>query len=153
MHAIVFAIVLAQTLFGGLPIDGVDCQRMEGAAEHIHSNLQLYDRGHAVTIPAMVGIEQNVGCLYWLHTHAANGIIHIEAPVKRPYTLGQFFDIWNQPLDRTNAARLHGHLSIWVNGKSYAGDPRSIVLKDHETIVIQHGPPFATPKRANFSGL
>lgn len=153
MHAIVFTLMLAQSLFGGLPIDGISCERMEGAVEHIHSNLQLFDRGRAVRVPEQIGIEQNVGCLYWLHTHASNGIIHIESPVKRPFTLGQFFDIWGQPLDRTSAASVRGRLAVWVNGKRYAGDPRAIVLKDKETIVIQHGPPFATPKRADFSAL
>jgi len=40
-------------------------------------------------------------CLYWLHTHVADGIIHIETPGERSFTLGEFFDIWNQPLVRT----------------------------------------------------
>ena len=29
----------------------------------------------------------------WLHTHAADGIVHIESPVDRTYTLGNFFDV------------------------------------------------------------
>jgi hypothetical protein len=28
----------------------------------------------------------------WLHTHAADDIIHTESPVNRTYTLGEFFD-------------------------------------------------------------
>ena len=44
-------------------------------------------------------------------------------------------------------------LSIWVNGTKWSGkDPRSIVLSDRETIVIQNGPPFASV-RADWSKL
>lgn len=28
-------------------------------------------------------------CFYWLHTHAADGIIHVESPVHRVFTLGK----------------------------------------------------------------
>jgi len=41
----------------------------------------------------------------WLHTHAADGIIHTESPVERTYTLGDFFDIWGQPLGRHQVGR------------------------------------------------
>ena len=153
MHAIGLAILVAQSLFGGLPVDGIRCERTEGAVQHIHSNLQIFDRGRSLEVPANVGIVQNVGCLYWMHTHAPNGMIHIEAPIKANFTLGQFFDIWGQPLSRNAAAQVHGKLSYWVNGRPYKGDPRAIALKDMETIVIQSGPPFAKPKKADFSTL
>lgn len=153
MQVLAVGILVAQSLFGGLPINGVRCERMEGSIEHIHASVQIFDRGRAVQVPAEIGFVQNAGCLYWVHTHAGNGIVHIESPVKRVFTLGQFFDIWQQPLDKNDAASVHGRLTVWVNGKPYAGDPRAIVLKDRETIVLQHGPPFAKPKVADFSQL
>jgi len=151
-------IVVAQSLFGGLPVDGIRCEQMEGAVLHIHSNLQLYDRGHALTVPANTGISPSSQCLYWLHTHTADGFIHIESPVKQTFTLGQFFDIWGQDLDWKHAGPLSassGHkLSIWVDGKPWDGkDPRSIALRDKETIVIQNGPPFARPVVPDWSKL
>jgi hypothetical protein len=154
----VVAIMLAQSLLGGLPIDGIQCDRMEGSVEHIHSMLQIYDRGHAVSVPQGVGMPQGAECLYWIHTHSGDGYVHIEAPVKRPFTLGQFFDIWGPSLSWTQAADVkapHGkRLSIWVNGKPWSGnDPRAIVLRDQETIVIQNGPPFAKPVPADWSKL
>jgi hypothetical protein len=150
--------LLAQSYFGGLPIDGVSCDRMEGSVEHIHAMLQLYDRGRAVTVPQGVGMPAGGTCLYWIHTHDDKGYIHIEAPVKRPFTLGQFFDIWGPDLSWTQAGDVsapHGkRLSIWVNGEAWNGkDPRSIVLRDHETIVIQNGPPFAKPAKPDWSNL
>ena len=37
-------------------------------------------------------------CFYWLHTHTPDGVIRIESPEPMPFTLDQFFDIWQQPL-------------------------------------------------------
>ena len=152
------AALVAQSFFGGLPIDGIHCDRSEGAVEHIHSRLELFDHGRAVGIPANIGIPEGGICLYWVHTHTADGYIHIESPIKRPFTLGQFFDIWGPNLSWTQADGLsapHGkRLAIWVNGKAWHGrDPRSIVLADQELIVIQNGPPFAKPSPPDWTKL
>jgi hypothetical protein len=150
--------MLAQSFFGGLPIDAIRCDRMEGTVEHIHANLQLFDRAKPVTVPASIGIPQGAGCLYWIHTHSDDGFIHIESPVREPFTLGQFFDIWGPDLSWTQAASLQApqgkRLSVWVNGEPWRGkDPRAIVLRDHETIVVQNGPPFAKPATPDWSKL
>ena len=151
-------LLIAQSFFGTLPIDGIRCDREEGAVEHIHINLQLFDRGRAVTVPANVGIPEGGACLYWLHTHDATGFIHIESPVRRAFDLGEFFDVWGPDLTWSKAATLtapHGQrLAIWVDGKRWHGaDPRAIIFHDHQTIVIQSAPPFAPPARADWSKL
>jgi hypothetical protein len=46
--------------------------------------------------------------LYWLHTHAADGIIHIESPIRRIYTLGDFFDVWGEQLGPNQVGTLRG---------------------------------------------
>lgn len=147
---------LAQSYFGGLPIDGVHCDLQEGSVEHIHVNLQLFNRGKRVPIPANIGIPAGGTCLYWLHTHAGDGMLHIEAPIRRPFTLGEFFDIWGQPLSWTHVASIIAprgrRVSIWVDGKPWHGrDPRAIPLRDMEQIVVQFGPPFAKPSRPDWS--
>ena len=53
-----------------------------------------YSNGESETIPGDVGRTSN--CLFWLHTHAALGVIHVEAPVARTFTLAQFFAVWQQ---------------------------------------------------------
>jgi hypothetical protein len=150
-------LLVAQSFFGGAPIDGISCDSMEGAVEHIHSHIALVDRGRTVDVPAGIGIPNSYGCLYWVHTHTPDGFIHIEAPVKRAFTLGQFFDIWGMNLSTTQAAGVRasrGHrLAIWVNGTRYAGDPNKIGLKNHETSVIQNGPPFVRPAKVNWGSL
>lgn len=150
--------LVAQSFFGTLPIDGIRCDRTEGAVEHIHVDLQLFNRGRAVTVPANVGIPAGSACLYWVHTHSNDGIVHIESPVKRTFTLGNFFDIWGPDLSWTRAASLSAsqgsRLSIWVDGVPWQGkDPHAIPLRDHETIVIQNGSPFAKPAPVDWSKL
>ena len=49
----------------------------------------------------MDGFVEGGRCLYWLHTHDSTGVVHIESPVQRGYTLGQFFDVWGRPLSAT----------------------------------------------------
>ncbi|MDQ2872920.1 MAG: hypothetical protein M3R35_07325 [Candidatus Eremiobacteraeota bacterium] len=148
-------VLLAQSMFGGAPIDGIRCDASEGVVTHVHAHLQLFNRGHRVEVPANVGIPMSGSCLYWLHTHAPDGIIHVESPVKRAFTLGQFFDIWGPELRWTGAgqttARPGKRLSITVNGRIWHGrDPRAIPLFDREEIVIQAGPPYGKPKVGAF---
>jgi hypothetical protein len=152
-----YAPARAQSMMGGLPIDGIRCDTMEGAVEHIHTHLQIFNRGRKVVVPAQVGIMPIAGCLYWLHTHDTSGTIHIESPVVRTFTLGQFFDIWDQRLSRSQAASARAprgrSLRITIDGRAWSGDPRAIPLRDHEEIVIQSGPPFGTPHGADWSKL
>jgi len=156
MNFIFLTVLLAQSFFGGLPVDGIQCNQNEGSVEHIHSHLQLSNDGHNVEVPAGIGISQVSQCLYWLHTHTPDGFIHIESPVSRSFTLGQFFDIWGENLSWTQAASVKAsagkRLSIWVNGKPWHGaDPRSIVLRDMQAIVIQSGPPYAKAEHVDWS--
>ena len=144
-------------IMGGAPIDGIRCETMEGAVLHIHQHLQLFDRGRPVEVPAGIGIPAGANCLYWLHTHTSDGIIHVESPTRRTYTLGQFFDVWGQDLSRVQADGVRAargqSLRVTINGRLYRGDPRSIALRDHEEIVIQNGPPYARPSSYNWSRM
>lgn len=127
---------------------------MEGTAYHIHAHLTVLNHGRAVAIPEDVGRPLFENCFYWLHTHTPDGIIHVESPVVRSFTLGDFFAIWGEPLTRTQAAEAklrHGEkMTVWVNGRLYKGDPKSIVLAQHTDIVIDVGPPARKP--APFAG-
>jgi hypothetical protein len=91
------------------------------------------------------------GCLYWIHTHDASGIIHIEAPAVTPptggdhYTLGMFFDIWGEPLTRDNVAGLKGPVTAFVNGAKYDGELKDIPLLSHQQVVLEVGTPVVPP--------
>jgi hypothetical protein len=151
----------------GGKVDGISCQTNEQTIFHIHAHLTVFVNGVARQIPAGIGIPgakaqstpqgQFIGggdCFYWLHTHAADGIIHIESPIHRIYTLGDFFDEWGQPLEPTQAGPVHGHVTVIYNGKAYHGNPRDVPLNAHAQIQLEVGTPLVTPTSITWpSGL
>src|SRR5437867_1313611 len=79
-----------------LQVIGLPYGPQEQLAYHIHMHLEVFIDGTAEPVPAGIGIN-NVGptsqqFITVLHTHDTSGIIHVESPVQRSYTLGQFFD-------------------------------------------------------------
>ncbi|MES1247057.1 MAG: hypothetical protein ABUS54_05215 [Actinomycetota bacterium] len=123
---------------------GLHALPSEGAAEHIHAHLDVYVDGQRVTVPALVGIDVPDQFITELHTHDTTGIIHIESPDVRPFTLGQFFGEWNEPLSAKRLGSVSGAVHWWVNGKARTGDPAKLVLKAHAEIALAVG---ALPKR------
>jgi len=139
----------ATTSNGAPVIDNIKCEP-EHLETHYHAHLTLLRNGKQVKVPAFIGIDFKHQCLYWLHTHDATGIMHIESPDTRTYTLGQWFDVWGKPLSKTQADGLKGKLKFFLDKKEYTGDPRKIVLTPHELITIEQGkvvepPPFTFP--------
>src|SRR4051812_43453386 len=134
----------------GQTIDGISCDAQEGQRIHIHQRLLIVDHGKEVPIPATVGQPANVRCIYWLHTHTPDGIIHVEAPKDRSFTLADCFKVWGQPLSRTAAATARAGKGqsrrVWWDGRACWCDPAKTALKSHEDIVIEAGPPFPKPK-------
>ena len=139
----------------GQTIGGIEGSSREMLQVHVHAHLSLFYKGQQIAVPYGIGIVQPfqvkngfVGTgagIYWLHTHDATGIIHVESPDSRTYTLGQFFDIWGQPLDAQNVAGLQGSVRAFVDGKAYIGSLRGIVLAAHRQITLEVGTPFVTP--------
>jgi len=139
----------------GQPVDGIEGSPREMLKVHVHAHLALFHKGEQIAIPYGIGIvrpfQVNNGFvgmgqgIYWLHTHDATGIIHVESPDDRRYTLGNFFDIWGQPLTLHEVAGLKGVVRAFVDGKRYSGDPRAIVLGPHTQITLEVGSPFVTP--------
>jgi hypothetical protein len=137
----------------GLPIDGIPCQTNEQILFHIHAHLAVFVNGHARIIPEGIGIvpprqivQTSEGpfvvggrCFYWLHSHGRDGVIHIESPVTRTYTMGNYFNIWGQPLSATQIGPVKGAVITWVDGARYPGDPRSIPLTAHAVIQFDVG--------------
>ena len=135
----------------GEPVGGIACDPMEGMRTHIHQHLTLLDHGKSIVIPPNVGQIPARRCLYWVHSHTSDGIIHIESPQARSFTLADFFAIWGQPLSPTQVASMHAakgtSFKVWVNDKPFTGDLRKIELAAHTVIVIEAGPPFPKPPK------
>jgi hypothetical protein len=161
------ALASTATVASGKTVDGISCNSSEQLVYHIHAHLTVFVNGAARQVPAAIGIPgaqaENTptgpfiasgSCFYWLHTHAADGIIHIESPVHRTYTLGDFFDIWGQPLSADQVGPAHGPVTALYNGRVYLGNPRDIPLEKHAQIQLEVGKPLISPASITFpSGL
>jgi hypothetical protein len=115
---------------------------VEGTAVHIHQHLDLFVDGHQVPVPALVGIDPSVGFAP-LHTHDSSGVVHLESPTVRTYTLGDFFAVWGV---RFTPSCLGGdcsggdrRLRVYVDGAPVRGDPTALVLQPHQEIVVAYG--------------
>ncbi len=133
----------------GQPVDGIKCEAMEGAVLHIHQHVAIFDHGKPVGIPDDLGRPLVGQCLYWIHTHTPDGIIHVESPNFKMFTLGNVFDIWGEPLSRAGVAgakpKKGERVAVWVDGRPYTGDPRKIELTQHLDVTLEVGPPYAKP--------
>lgn len=147
----------------GRPVDGIRCDDSEHVAYHVHTHLAVYVNGSLRPVPAGIGIVSPVAqqtadgpfdsatsCYYWLHVHAQDGVIHVESPTARTYTLGQFFAIWRQPLNAHQVGPVRGRLTVFVNGRRYSGDPADITLRSREGIQIDVGTPVVPPARVDW---
>jgi len=148
----------------GQPVDGISCDTSEQVVYHIHAHLAVYTNGKLRIVPEGIGIvpptqvvQTSAGpfvvagtCFYWLHSHTADGIIHIESPTQRVYTLGNYFDIWNQPLSATQVGPAHGQVTAFVDGQPFTGDPRSIPLNAHTVIQLDVGSASPAPQPFTF---
>ncbi|MFZ0040346.1 MAG: hypothetical protein WAK93_03500 [Solirubrobacteraceae bacterium] len=146
------------------PVDGIKCAPIEQLVYHIHAHLAVFYNGRLYALPAGVGIPGSTAeqtqygpvalgghCYYWLHTHTADGVIHIESPTKAVYSLGNFFDIWHQPLSGDQVASLHGKITAFVNGHPWTRSPRAIPLLPHEDIQFNIGNPIPPLLKINWA--
>ena len=64
----------------GEPVAGMSCDAMEGSRLHIHQHLTILDHGKEVAVPPNVGQPAEKRCIYWVHTHTPDGVIHVASP-------------------------------------------------------------------------
>ena len=159
------ALLAPQAGQSGAAVDGIASSASEQALFHIHSHLQIYVNGVQKLIPYGVGIVApyqltgsqdgpfvNGGnAFYWLHTHDESGVIHVESPVRRGFALGNFFDMWGQPLSPTQVGPAKGTVAAFVNGQPFAGNPRDIPLDAHAVIQLDVGTPTVSPQPYTFA--
>ncbi len=149
--------VVAPRALSSRSIDGIGCVPASKTVLPLHQHLTIEIAGQPLVVPAGIGDDTGhplVSCLYWLHTHDTDGVIHIESPVRRAYTLGQFFAVWGQPLGRAQilSLRIGGahRLRVYVDGRPYPGDPRALPLTQHARITLEYGPPWVPPPPFTF---
>ena len=146
----------------------VQCGATEQLATHIHSHLAVFVNGQPRSIPLGVGFYGKVqitqspqgpfaagtsDCLYWLHAHASDGIIHAEGPGGQTFVLAQFFAIWGQPLTATQVGPAKGAITAYINGHRYTDPIQNITLTSHEAIQLDVGTPIVPPQPVSFASL
>jgi hypothetical protein len=148
----------------GRTIRGIRCDSSEQLVFHIHAHLTLFVDGQPRAVPLGIGIAPPLqiestavgpyaaggSCFSYLHTHAADGVVHVESPVARAYTLGDFFDVWKQPLGPDRVGPAAGPVAAFVNGRRYTRDPRTIPLDPHAQIQLDVGRPLVAPESIVF---
>ncbi len=157
-------------------MDGVQCQASESVVYHIHIALTLYNHGKAVMVPKDIGIpaSQSINeaaqdpqnpnvCLYWLHTHDPSGIVHIESPTQKLYTLGQFLDVWRNTAATDATGGYQDQVSVdgsfpralqaanprdihaYVDGKPISTPYWFITFTPHKLVTLEIGAPQKAP--------
>jgi hypothetical protein len=150
----------------GQTVDSIQCSAGEQTLFHVHTHLTVFVDGSARQIPYGIGIPPprqvrqsaqgpfvaSGSCFYWLHAHAADGIIHIESPVQRTFTLGDFFDLWGQTLGPNQVGPARGKVTAFYNGALYQGNPRDIPIGRYTQIQLDVGSPLIAPETISFAG-
>jgi hypothetical protein len=129
---------------------GLPALEREGAALHIHQHVDVFVDGRRVPVPAGIGIDAAGRFISPIHTHDASGVVHVESPTVRTFTLGQLFGVWGVRLTRNC---LGGYCSagakrvrVLAGGRAVTGDPRAVPLAPHAEIVVAYGTPAQLPR-------
>jgi hypothetical protein len=132
-----YGVPLAPTAPGfGETVGDVSCDSGgHDAAFHLHTQLAVYlPDGTSADVPPDIGV--GTGCMYWLHTHAETGELHVEAPAATAATLADFLEIWRRSTNPTIPDAVNAGLAeVKVLGE-VVSDPASIELTDGLGIVI-----------------
>lgn len=146
------------------PVDGILCQPVRQLAYQLYAHLTVDVDGHERAVPGGIGmflpkaVQSAAGsyftasqCYYWLHTSTQDGVILVEAPVPRQFTLGQLFKIWGQPLSSRRVATARGKVTAIVDGHRWLGSPRTIPLREHSSIELAVGTPVPAFQAVDWS--
>jgi len=133
----------------GQDLQGLSCGKpVKSSPAYGYAHLNLVVDGQQIAIPDDIGFVvpgstgiadtalRTIGCYYALTTTDTSGKIRIKPGSATPYTLGQFFALWGQPLTRANVA-------------GYAGKPIKAFIKDGGTLAEYTGVLDALPLTGN----
>ncbi|MBA2686240.1 MAG: hypothetical protein H0U66_17285 [Gemmatimonadaceae bacterium] len=128
----------------GQAVQGIACDG-QIPVQHIHVHLTIIANGVQRAVPLAIGavgsevisnFVVDARCFYWLHTHDATGIVHVEAPVSTAFTLGDFFGIWGEPLSRSNVGGFQGSVVAYVDSTRYDGDLSALAFQERQQITL-----------------
>jgi hypothetical protein len=156
---------VVRDLRAGQVVDGVPCLVDDLPPWHLHVHLGVYLDGDPITVPAGIGVGKpwgvdrtgfvaTGGCFSWIHTHDATGVVHVFTEPGRSFTLGQLFEVWGRPLGTGGALGYTGRVAVFVDGRRFDGDPKTVPLTAFEDIILELGKPIAVaPRPYDFGSL
>jgi hypothetical protein len=114
-------------------------------------HLEVFVDGYDVVIPQGIGVApphrvegayvHGGRCSYAVRTSDPTGMIEVEPGASA--TLGDFFATWGQRLTREALLSFRAgagqRVRVFVNGRAWSGDPRSVPLLRHAAIVVELG--------------
>jgi hypothetical protein len=134
----------------GVRPDGIGCTGRGRVAVRGRAHLDVFADGRRVRVPGRIGVLPT--CAYWLRTTRDDGIVTIESPERRTFTLGDLFDIWGAPLTRRQVLAFpvgpDRPVRVFVNGRRTTGNPRATRLVGGREIALVIGQrPSRIPSR------
>lgn len=156
----------------GQTVDKIPCRPTEYLNDyHVHAYLGIIFEGKQVAVPDTIGMKRagpetngyvtTAGCFYYIHTHDASGMIHIEDPKNLPpsatiYTLKNVLDVWGMKATPRSFGSFQGPMRVYIGNVTALGQTTvstytrfttllkldSIPMRSHEVIWIEIGRPY-----------
>jgi hypothetical protein len=113
------------------------------------AHIELFANGRVVVIPAGIGLRgmrttagrvTAARCRAHMWTLDATGVVRFA----RSATLGDLFAVWGRRLDPRRLLGFRGAVRVYRGGARVRIDPRALVLRDRDQIVLEVGP-FIAP--------
>lgn len=99
-------------------------------------HVELFANRRVIVVPRGIGVAPT-GCHAPLSTDAPTGVVRVLAD--RTYTLADLFRTWGRTLSPTRLLSFRGRVSVFVGGRCFMGDPRTVPLTRHAEIVVETG--------------
>jgi len=108
-------------------VTGVPCLTSEKF--HLHPHLTILVDGADEALPADIGVYP--GCTQELHTHEADGIIHVESDVDKGYTLQNFLNVTGFSINQP------GFITRLTVDGEFNGNDANFRLEDGQQITLE----------------
>ena len=108
-------------------------------------HLELFAHGRVVIVPTGIGIRDArlalgrvtaASCRAPLWTLDPTGVVEAAGRA----TLGDLFRVWGRRLGPRRLLSFGGAVRLYRNGRRQRGDPRHLVLRDRDELVVEVGP-------------
>jgi hypothetical protein len=135
---LIILIISNANSYKDLSASEINIKSHQNVVLHYHADLTIIIDSEEYLIPENIGVSS--GVMRPLHTHDFSGEIHIEGPVPRDFTLGEFFEVWKKTFDSKCIFEYctdSGELKMSVNGISN-NEFENYILKDGDKIIIEY---------------